>query len=72
MLKRFPEPKFLQGHGTQYKSSMEEGNVFITLYDVTVPKMNIQGYLTQHYHQSWSKILLEIASGELYSPWGGG
>ena len=43
MLKRFPEPKFLQGHGTQYKSSMEEGNVFITLYDVTVPKMNIQG-----------------------------
>ena len=43
MLKRFPEPKFLQGHGTQYKSSMEEGNVFTTLYDVMVPKMNIQG-----------------------------
>ena len=43
MIKRFPDPKFLQGNGTQYKSRMEEGNVFTTLYDVMVPKMNIQG-----------------------------
>ena len=43
MVKRFPDPKFLQGNGTQFKSSIEEGNVFTTLYDVSVPKMNIQG-----------------------------
>ena len=43
MVKRFPDPKFLQGNGTQFKSSIQEGNVFSTLYDVSVPKMNIQG-----------------------------
>ena len=43
MVKRFPDPKFLQGNGTQLKSSIVEGNVFSTLNDVSVPKMNIQG-----------------------------
>ena len=43
MGKRFPGGKYLQGNGTQYRTQMEDGNVFTTLYDVLVPKMNIQG-----------------------------
>ena len=55
MRKRFPDPKHLQGNGTQYKSSIEEGNVFTTLYDVVVPKMNIQGN-----HKSIRKFVIDV------------
>ena len=40
---RYPEPKELQGKGTQYKASVENKIVFTTFYDVETPKMNIQG-----------------------------
>ena len=55
MEKRFPNPKALQGNGTQYKSSMEEGNVFTTLYNVLVPKMNIQGN-----HKCIRKFVIDV------------
>ena len=55
MRKRFPDPKHLQGNGTQYKSSIEEGNVFTTLYNVVVPKMNIQGN-----HKSIRKFVIDV------------
>ena len=40
---KYPDPKELQGKGTQYKASVENKIVFTTFYDVEVPKMNIQG-----------------------------
>ena len=40
---RFPEWKTLQGNGSQYQTRMNNGIVYTTLYDVAVPKMNIQG-----------------------------
>ena len=43
MNKKFPDRKLLQGNGTQYQTHMDNGTVFTTLYDVSVPKMNIQG-----------------------------
>ena len=43
MRRRFPEPKSLQGNGLQFKTPIQEGTVYTTLYDVDIPKMNIQG-----------------------------
>ena len=43
MKNRFPEPKIMQGNGTQYKSQVDDRIVYTTLYDVECPKMNIQG-----------------------------
>ena len=39
---RYPEPKSLQYNGTQYKAVIGDKNVYITLYNVHTPKMNIQ------------------------------
>ena len=43
MAKRYPDSKQLQYNGTQYKSLVDGKYVFTTLYDVMIPKMNIQG-----------------------------
>ena len=43
MTKRYPESRNLQGNGIQYKTILEGGTVSTTLYDVLIPKMNIQG-----------------------------
>ena len=43
MGKRFPGWRILQGNGTQYQTKINNGIVHTTLYDVSVPKMNIQG-----------------------------
>ena len=40
---RYPDPKELQGKGTQYKAPVDNKIVYATFYDVEVPKMNIQG-----------------------------
>ena len=41
--KAFPDPKMLQGNGVQYRALVGLKFVYITLYDVAIPKMNIQG-----------------------------
>ena len=46
MNKRFPGGKPMQGNGIQFLTRVDDGNVFTTLYDVVVPKMNIQGKQT--------------------------
>ena len=55
MEKEYPNPKHLQGQGTQYKASIDERNVFTTLYDVLSPKMNIQGH-----HGTIRKFVLDV------------
>ena len=35
--KQYPEPKHLQGQGTQFKSFIDEKYVYTTLYDVFLP-----------------------------------
>ena len=55
MEKRFPGGKSLQGNGTQYKTNMEDATVYTTIYDVSVPKMNIQGK-----HSCLRKFVMEI------------
>ena len=55
MEKRYPGGKSLQGNGTQYQTPMNEGTVYTTLYDVLVPKLNIQGK-----HIYLRKFVMEI------------
>ena len=57
----YPDYKNTQGNGTQFKTQVEERIVFTTLYDVEVPKMNIQGN-----HNCIRKFVLNILP-ELYS-----
>ena len=55
MEKEYPNPKHLQGQGTQYKTIVDDKNVFTTLYDVAIPKMNIQGN-----HSSIRKFVIDV------------
>ena len=55
MEKQYPNPKHLQGQGTQYKAFIDEKNVYATLYDVLIPKMNIQGH-----HSTIRKFVLDV------------
>ena len=55
MERQYPNPKHLQGQGTQYKTSIEEKNVYTTSYDVLIPKMNIQGN-----HNSIRMFVLDV------------
>ena len=57
----YPDYKNTQGNGTQFKTQVEERIVYTTLYDVEVPKMNIQGH-----HNSIRKFVFNILP-ELYS-----
>ena len=43
MSERYPDSKPLQGNGIQFKTIVDEKFVYTTLYDVNIPKMNIQG-----------------------------
>ena len=51
----FPDFKNTQGNGTQFKTMVDDRIVYTTLYDVLVPKMNIQGN-----HISIRKFVLDI------------
>ena len=51
----FPDFKNTQGNGTQFKTMVDDRIVYTTLYDVSVPKINIQGN-----HISIRKFVLDI------------
>ena len=55
MTKLYPENRKLQGNGTQFKAVVDEKIVSTTLYDVQIPKMNIQGN-----HNSIRKFVINI------------
>ena len=57
MSRRYPDFKKMQGNGTQYKTPMGDRSVSTTLYDVEIPKMNIQG---NHSFISWTSFLIYI------------
>ena len=51
----FPDYKSTQGNGTQFKTPVYDRIVYTTLYDVEVPKMNVQGN-----HISIRKFVLDV------------
>ena len=51
----YPDNRKLQGNGTQFRTTVDDKIVSTTLYDVQIPKMNIQGN-----HSSIRKFVINI------------